>query len=196
MFVLNVSPIDGLPLPPYNASTGRTLGPQRPDNYGRPQIITKDSEPDDTSLNELLGGNRQACDDVRVAVPIELPWNQIDEFARAHLPYHESLMTNVGGRETPLKYTIKKNSKEIEMIAASATFHGVKSRIIFHFSRKIGFIDFTRRNLRTWIVNGELALRPFIETKPYPLKALKGFYKLANLHLEKYLIIFKQVFGI
>lgn len=181
MFVLNVSPIDGLPLPPYNASTGRTLGPQRPDNYGRPQIITEDSELDDTSL---------------IAVPIELPWDQIDEFARAHLPYHESLMTNVGGRETPLKYTIKKNSKEIEMIAASATFHGVKSRIIFHCSRKIGFLDFTRRNLRTCIVNGELVLRPFIETKPYPLKALKGFYKLANIHLEKYLTIFKQVFGI
>ena len=191
MFLLNIS-IDS---PPYNANTGKSLGPQRPDNFGRPQIITEESnEPYDISLNELLGGNRQACDDVRVT--INLPWDQIDELARTHLPYHESKKVNVGGRETLLNYTIKKNSKEIEIIAASIVLNGIKSRIIFHCKTKLGCIDFPKRNLRVWIVNGNLALRPFIKSKPCKLEPKQGFHKLASLHLEKYLAIFNQVFGI
>ncbi|MBI3590919.1 MAG: hypothetical protein HY094_06020 [Candidatus Melainabacteria bacterium] len=74
------------------------------------------------------------------------------------------------------------------MVAASTVFNGVKSRFIYDCRKKIGCIDFPRKNLRAWILkNGNIVIRPVIKEKEYNPSYVLGFSKLAAIHLEGYL---------
>lgn len=118
-------------------------------------------------------------------------WTNILHSIHSLLPYHKTLQINDRGEEVPLKYTIKRNAKGVEMIAASTIFHGIKSRFIYDGTKKMGCVDFPQRNIRAWILKkGDLVLRPIFKEKEYNPSLVKGFSKLAMLHIEKYLKVF------
>ena len=115
-------------------------------------------------------------------------WKAMEELVHSQLPYHESTMINIQNKQVPLNYTIKRNERGIEMIAASTISHGVKSRFIYDCTKKIGCIDFPRKNLRAWIIkNGSIVVRPIMKRKEFKPSDILGFSKLAALHLESYL---------
>lgn len=116
-----------------------------------------------------------------------------NELIYSLLPYHEILSINDHGKTVPLKYTIKQNAKGIEMIAASTTLYGIKSRFIYDGSRKIGLVDFPRKNIRAWILeDGNIDLTPLVKERGFNLSLVKGFSKLAMLHIEEYLKVFAE----
>lgn len=124
-------------------------------------------------------------------------WTTMREVVCEKLPEHESIIRTVNDKEISLNYTIKRNAKDIEMIAAATVFHGVKSRFIFDCKRQIAFIDFPRKNLRAWIgKEGNIVLKPIFKERPCDLIRDRGFNKLAALHLEEYLKILTQALSI
>ncbi len=127
----------------------------------------------------------------------DFQWVTMKSVVCEQLPDHKSISRNVEGEEVPLNYTIKRNAKDIEMIAAATVFYGVKSRFIFDCKRQIAFIDFPRKNLRAFIGReGNIVLKPIIKEKPYDLVRDRGFSKLAALHLEEYLKILTKALSI
>ncbi len=120
-------------------------------------------------------------------------WANIHELIHLLLPYHKTLFINDCGKKVPLNYTIKQNAKGIEMIGASTTVHGIKSRFIYDCTKKLGCVDFPRKNIRAWILkNGNIILRPIFKEKDYNSSLVKGFSKLAMLHIEEYLTVFAE----
>ena len=120
-------------------------------------------------------------------------WANVQKLICSMLPYHESLLINVQGKQVPLKYTIERTSKGIEIIAASTMFNGVKSRFIYDGTKKISCVDFPRKNIRAWVLkNGEIILRPIFKEKGFNPSLVKGFSKLAELHINGYLKTFAE----
>lgn len=120
-------------------------------------------------------------------------WTSIRDTVYERLPDHESIVIRIRDNDIPFNYTIKTNSKGIEMIAASTVLYGVKSRFIYDCKKQIAFIDFPQKNIRAWIIkNGNIVPRPIIKDKPYNSSLEQGFSKLAALHLENYLTVFEE----
>ncbi|GEM_PF-4741245 len=69
MFLLNLPILPNLP--PYDARSGQSLlrtGKVDNDGHKGPRIITEADEPDDVSMDEMLGGKRQPHDDIKVKI--------------------------------------------------------------------------------------------------------------------------------
>lgn len=64
-----------LPPPPYNAKTGKSLGLQTPDNYGRPQIKKDDNGNEEQlfTISERLGISGNPFDGVMVITSTPQP---------------------------------------------------------------------------------------------------------------------------
>ncbi len=116
-------------------------------------------------------------------------WDNIHQSTQLLLPRHKILFLG----EIPLKYTIKRNAGGIEMIAASTVFNGVKSRFIYNSAKQICYIDFPKKNIRAWVLkNGNIILKPIFKEKEFNPSLVKGFSKLAILHVEGYLKAFDK----